>query len=84
MVFEIRHARELTFMPFQHTVEKITKGLTRHINIVIPAMQKIHRHIKDIVDPLLITEIGVKHTGRHTAARGIGIGPGMRAAGQQP
>ena len=83
MILKIGHGRQLPLESGEHTIHEIAEGLSGNIDIVVAAMQEIHRHIEDIIDPLFIAEIGVEHTGRNTASRSVGIRPGMRPCRQK-
>ena len=83
MILKIGHGRQLPLESGEHTIHEIAEGLSGNIDIVVAAMQEIHRHIEDIIDPLFIAEIGVEHTGRNTASRSVGIRPGMRPRRQE-
>ena len=79
MILEIGHGWKLAFEARKHTVHIIAERLASDINVIIAAMQEIHWHIKDVVDPLFISKVIIEHTGGNTAARCICIGPSMSA-----
>ena len=50
-------------MPRQAACHEIPERQPRHIGIIITDMEKIHRHIKDIIHPLFIAKARVEDTG---------------------
>ena len=84
MIFKIFHSWILPFKAGQFSSHKVTKGQAGNIDIIIAAMQEIHRHIQNIIHPPCIAKIRLKHKSRNTASIGIGICPGLRPRRFQP
>ena len=79
MVFPILSRRLFTRQSRQFTVEEIAEIHTQRIDERAIAHDKIHRHIKRIIDILLKAETVFKSKRQHAGAFRVGIGPDERA-----
>src|ERR1700730_15987309 len=75
MVGPIADSRDLTRKCRQPSGKEIAKGLAARINVMPVAVDKVHRHIEQVVDIALETETLLEDERQGAAPIGVGIGP---------
>ena len=79
VVRPVGQGRALARQARKPALEQIAKRLPGHIDVLVAALDEVHRHVERIVDPALETHAGLERPGQHAAAVGIGVAPDFRA-----
>ena len=79
MVGPVGERRRLARQRRQPAGHEIAEGLAAGVQIAAAAIDEIHRHVENVVDPALEAEAVLEREGQHAGAVRVGIGPDMGA-----
>ena len=82
MIIPVANGRLLAGIHIKIAVEEVAEILARRVDIFAIPVDEVHRHIEHIVGIAFIAEAVFKDEGQHARARGIRIGPDVRAVGE--
>jgi len=83
MVDKVIHRRQFAGQDRQFAGHEVPEAEAARIDVFTLAADKIHRNVQRIVDILFETEPLFEHEGQHARAVRVGIGPDLRAVGQE-
>ena len=83
MVGPVRHGGAFVRVAGQFARHQIAERQARHVDILIAALQEIHRHVERVIGVTLEAHAVLERERQHAGAVLVGVGPDLRAERQE-